>query len=142
MSYLVWLAVGVAFVICEIITVNYFFTLCLAFGSFAAAILAYFHATFLQCVLAFAAVSIISIFFIRPLLKKWMSKSPTVKSNVDELIGAHAIVTQDITPEKAGFVEVNGGTWLAEAASEIKAGEKVVVESISGVKVIVKKQQN
>ena len=140
MSWIVWLVLVIILVIVEIVTPTIFFSFCLAIGALAAAVASYFQVPVWVEVTVFTAVSIAAIYIIRPILKKWMSNMDSVKSNVDALIGASAIVTQDIAPGKAGFIEVSGGVWLAESDVEIKAGEKVIIESISGTKTLVKKQ--
>ncbi|MDR2191544.1 MAG: NfeD family protein [Endomicrobium sp.] len=139
MSWLVWLIIFIILVIVEMTTPTVFFSLCLAFGALAAGVISFFHVQIWVEVTVFTVASIAAIYIIRPMLKKWMSKMDSTKSNVDALIGAAAIVTQDIVPNKAGFIEAPGGIWLADAASEIKAGEKVIIESISGTKAFVKK---
>jgi membrane protein implicated in regulation of membrane protease activity len=139
MSWIAWLVIFILLVIVEMVTPTVFFSLCLAFGALGAAAISFFQVPFWTEASVFTVVSIASIYIVRPVLKKWMSKMDSVKSNVDALIGAAAVVTHDIAPDKTGFIEVSGGVWLAEAASEIKAGEKVVIESINGTKAFVKK---
>ena len=68
--------------------------------------------------------------------------SRTIKTNVDSLIGQTGLVTQDIDNLNAkGQVKVRGQIWTARSISDevkLHEGQKVSIESISGVKVIVK----
>jgi membrane protein implicated in regulation of membrane protease activity len=69
-----------------------------------------------------------------------MSKSETVNSNIDALIGATAIVTEKITPLKVGFVRVSGEIWRAESDIELEIGMTVKIENIVGTTLTVKKR--
>ncbi len=53
------------------------------------------------------------------------------------LIGATGVVTAELNP--GGRVFVHGETWNAESDTVISGGEKVVVESIDGLKIKVRK---
>jgi len=53
------------------------------------------------------------------------------------LIGATGVVTAELNP--GGRVLVHGETWNAESDTVISGGEKVVVESIDGLKIKVRK---
>jgi membrane-bound serine protease (ClpP class) len=53
------------------------------------------------------------------------------------LIGGRGIATTDLKPE--GVVEIRGELWSAIAERKIKAGEKIRVEAMEGMKVTVKK---
>ncbi|MBE6604472.1 MAG: NfeD family protein [Ruminococcaceae bacterium] len=91
--------------------------------------------------LVFVLLGLALVFATRPLCKK-LTKSKNTKTNVDALIGATALVTQEICNIKeTGEVKVNGLRWSARAvdpARVIAAGEEVEVLEIRGVKLIVK----
>jgi membrane-bound serine protease (ClpP class) len=53
------------------------------------------------------------------------------------LIGATGVVTAELNP--GGRVLVHGETWNAESDTVISGGEKVVVESVDGLKIKVRK---
>jgi membrane-bound serine protease (ClpP class) len=53
------------------------------------------------------------------------------------LIGATGVVTAELNP--GGRVFVHGETWNAESDTVISGGETVVVESIDGLKIKVRK---
>lgn len=139
MTWLTWIIIAIALVIMEVVTPSIFFFLCLGIGAFFAAIAAYFNVSNWLEFGVFAVMSVVSIYTIRPIFKKAMAKQETVKSNVDELVGAKAVVTGKILPSKAGFVKVQSEIWLAESDEEINEGETVIIQEVSGTKVIVKK---
>ncbi|GHT09183.1 hypothetical protein AGMMS49532_06390 [Endomicrobiia bacterium] len=68
-----------------------------------------------------------------------MSKSETVNSNIDVLIGATAVVTEKITPLKTGLVKVLGEIWRAESDIELETGEIVKIKNIDGTTLTVRK---
>ena len=88
----------------------------------------------------FIAVSAVALVATRPLVKKITNKT-VQPTNADRCIGQTAVVTEDIVNIDArGQVNVNGITWTARSAdgSEIKKDERVTVEKIEGVKLIVR----
>lgn len=88
----------------------------------------------------FIAVSTVALIATRPLVRKITQKT-VQPTNADRCIGQIAVVTDDIINiEGKGQVYVNGITWTARSAdgSEIKKDERVTVEKIEGVKLIVR----
>ena len=92
-------------------------------------------------ILILLIVSIVLLLFTRPLLVKKLQVGK-IRTNADSLVGETCFVTEDIDNIKStGSVRVNGLTWTARStddAVKIKKGEKVHVEAIEGVKLIVK----
>lgn len=83
----------------------------------------------------------VAFVFTRPFAAKHLMKN-VEKTNVDSLIGKEGIVKQEINNlEAQGVVKLSGMEWSARSAddSKIAAGEKVLVQSIDGVKLIVTK---
>lgn len=90
----------------------------------------------------FIAVSVIALVATRPLVRK-ATKSKMQPTNADRCIGQTAVVTEDINNiEGKGQVHVNGTTWTARSSdgSVFRKDERVTVEKIDGVKLIVKAQ--
>lgn len=88
----------------------------------------------------FVAVSAVALIATRPLVKK-ITKAKVQPTNADRCIGMVAVVTEEINNvEGRGQVHVNGVTWTARSldGSIFKKGERVIVERIDGVKLIVK----
>ena len=91
-------------------------------------------------VIVFLAVSLLLLFFTRPIAKKYYNNKRT-KTNVDSLIGEQCKVTETIDNfNEAGTVLLNGLEWTARSKDEtvIETGARVKVTAVDGVKVIVK----
>ncbi len=89
----------------------------------------------------FIAVSAAALVLTRPLAKK-LTKTNAQPTNADRCIGKIAVVTETINNIDAkGQVNVDGAIWTARSSdnSVIEKDEKVTVEKIDGVKLIVKK---
>ncbi len=80
-------------------------------------------------IIAFSLVSLIFfIFVIRFLIK---SRSVKIVSGVDEMVGSIAEVLE--SSEKGYRVRCHGELWYAESNSDLEIGQKVRVESLSGL---------
>lgn len=90
-------------------------------------------------VLLFLAGSAAALFVTRPLARRLQKGAPD-STNADRVIGAAAVVTQEIDNLQAtGRVSVMGSSWAARSQQEkrIPAGETVKILRIEGVKLIV-----
>lgn len=90
-------------------------------------------------IIVFLAVSLLLLFFTRPIAKKFYNNKRT-KTNVDSLIGEQCKVTETIDNfNGTGTVLLNGLEWTARSKDEkvIEAGARVRVCAVDGVKVIV-----
>lgn len=106
-------------------------------GALAALIATLFGAALWLQVVLFFGVSILLFCLLRPVLHK----SRSVATNADSNLGKTAVVTQDIDNlAGTGQVKISGVVWTARSAEEepIAAGSLVTIQSIDGVKVIVK----
>lgn len=135
-----WLVAGAVFIVIEIITMG-LTTIWFTFGAVFGALMAACSLPVWSQIIAFSFISLILLVFTRPWAKKYVN-SRIVRTNVDEMIGQTGIVTESIDNLNAkGQIKVNGQIWSAKSMSDdfsIKEGQKVKIESISGVKVIVK----
>ena len=134
MGLTIWLIITVILIVVEIITLG-LTSIWFAGGAFVAGLIS------LVQLLVFAVVSTLLFVFSRPFAAKHLMKN-VEKTNVDSLIGKEGIVKQEINNlEAQGVVKLSGMEWSARSAddSKIAAGEKVLVQSIDGVKLIVTK---
>ena len=140
MTVMYWLGAAAIFVVIEIITMG-LTTIWFAGGALVGAVMAAFSLPLWSQIIAFVIVSVILLILARPWALKYLN-SRTVRANADSLIGQTALVTQDIDNLNAkGQVKVEGQIWTARSISDdvqLHEGQKVMIESISGVKVIVK----
>ena len=135
-----WLIASAVFLLVEIMTLG-LTSIWFAGGAVVAAITALFGVPFWVQMLIFIVVTCLLFALPRPVAKRYLN-SKVQKTNTDALIGQTALVTQDIDNLNAkGQVKVEGQIWTARSISDdvqLHEGQKVMIESISGVKVIVK----
>ncbi len=135
-----WVVAALAFIILEIFTSG-FAVACFSVGCLVAAVSAAIapDVIWLQ-VLLFAVFSALAIFFVRPLVLKYMDKGEK-PSGADSFIGQTAKVLQDIPAGDKGRVYIIDSDWAAvsEDGSAIPAGEKVKIVARDGNIVTVKK---
>lgn len=135
-----WLAVIVVFVVLEVATeqlVSVWFII----GSVAAFVAALFNLSALWQIVIFFVVSAASLLALRPFLKSRIIPKNT-PTNSDRLIGMVAVVKETVNnQEGVGRVTVDGSDWAARSydGEIIEPGEKAVVQSIDGVKLIIQK---
>lgn len=134
-----WIVLLILLIVVEAVTAQ-MVTIWFAAGAAAAIVAELLNAqVWLQWVV-FIAVSAIALVATRPLVRK-LTKTRVQPTNADRCIGQTAVVTQEIDNVAGrGQVHVNGITWTARSAdgSVIGKDEKVTVEKIDGVKLIVK----
>lgn len=137
-TWYVWLILFLVFLGLEIMTTGVFFFICFSTGALFAMLFSLLGASFQVELIVFCVISLASILLIRPLFKKYIAKRKT-ETNVDSLIGAKAIVIEDIKVNDMGKIKVEGEIWLAVSKEDISKGETVTVESVDGTKLVVKK---
>ena len=97
----------------------------------------------LQAVI-FIVVSLLLLFFTRPVAVKYFNKD-RVKTNVESMVGRQAIVISEIDNlQGIGQATVGGQEWSARSADDqvnIAVGAVVTVVAINGVKLVVREQQ-
>ena len=136
-----WVIVLIAAVIVEIATTE-LTSVWFACGAFVALILNLFLQDKLIPVQisVFAVVSIVSIFVLRPILKKKMN-TETVPTNADALIGKLAIVTNPISVNYPGSVKIEGIEWTAICnQNSFEIGDLVEIVQITGNTMLIKEK--
>ena len=63
----------------------------------------------------------------------------THHTNIDKLIGKKGMVIRSITPDTAGMVRIDDEDWRATASQTLFEKDKIQVEAIEGVSLVVKK---
>lgn len=109
-------------------------------GAVGAAIVAWIGYGIWVQILVFTLLSLISMAVFRPIAMKYLNKEKE-KTNIDGVVGKTVVVTKEINNELAtGEVQLNGMSWTArsESGRVIPEEERVTVESVEGVKLIVK----
>lgn len=135
---IVWLALMVLLLILEAATAG-LTSIWFALGALAALIASFFGGALWLQLVWFFAVSLLTLWLTRPLALKYLNNR-RVATNADRVIGAEAVVTEDIDNiAGSGAVHVDGHEWTARSGSgaNIAKGAVVRVERIEGVKLIV-----
>ncbi len=147
MNYtILWLIALVLFIVVEIGTMG-LTTIWFAGGALVAVIAAVFGAPVALQIVLFLAVSLVLLYFTRPIAVRYFNKD-RVKTNAESLVGRQAIVTSEIDNlQGIGQVTVNGLEWSARMSEDnvkLAAGSVVNIVAINGVKLIVeeKKEEN
>lgn len=136
-----WLLICGFCLVAEIFTVSFllFFPGVAAFLTFIAAILG---ANLTIQVLIFVVSSSLMILFIRPLVAKFFKTKDTAM-NSTSIIGKTGMALKEVgDPNNIGQVKVAGEIWsaISEDSTIIEKGNPVSIVAISGVKLIVKKE--
>ena len=134
-----WLILFVILIILELCTIN-LTTIWFAFGALLAYVTSLFYDNVIIQTTVFLIVSVATLIFTRPIVKKYLLKKPS-RTNADMLIGKVWIVTKEIVKDNVGEVKIDGKYWSAKSNKRIKEGRKVEILSIEGVKLIVEKKE-
>ncbi len=135
-----WLAVLILAIIIEAISLG-LTSIWFAGGALVALAAAILNAPLWLQIILFFAVSLLLLFFTRPIAVKYFNKE-RIRTNVESLVGRQAIVISEIDNlQGIGQVTVGGQEWSARSYEEDKklsVGTVVNVVAVSGVKLIVK----
>ncbi len=139
---IIWLVVLVLSIGIEAATLG-LASIWFAGGAFVSLIASALGAPLAVQVILFFVVSLLLLFFTRPIAVKYFNKD-RIKTNVESLVGKQAIVTAKIDNLQGnGQVVVNGQEWTARSIDEgveIPEGAVVKIMAISGVKLMVKQE--
>lgn len=139
----IWLLVAAVFVVIEIFTSG-FAVACFSVGCVLASILAACNLSLTWQIVAFAAGTFLAFVFIRPFVMKYIDKKTNdndVRTNMDNIVGKTAVVTERIEEGGYGRVKIDGDDWKActDDGSAAETGEKVTVISYESIILTVKK---
>lgn len=135
----VWLGITIAAAILEMATTQ-LVSIWFAAGGVGALIACAVGAPFLIQLFVFILVTGVTLVFMRPLAKTALTVKKT-STNADRYLGKVAVVTKEINNTiGTGQVNVLGSIWTARSVdgAVIPVGQRAVVESIDGVKLIVR----
>lgn len=139
----VWLIVLVICLAVEIATLG-LTSIWFAIGALAATVAALLSLPLWMQNMLFIAVSLVLLFFTRPIAVKYFNKD-RIKTNAESLIGKQAIVISGIDNlQGTGQIMVSGQEWSARALDEAvkyPVGAVVEVTAIQGVKLIVRERK-
>jgi membrane protein implicated in regulation of membrane protease activity len=135
-----WLVVFILSIAVEAATLG-LASIWFAGGALTAMIAAAFHAPLAVQILLFFAVSLLLLYFTRPIAVKYFNKG-RVRTNAESIVGRQAIVTAQINNlQGVGQATVGGQEWSARSKDPnqvLEVGTVVKIVAIDGVKLIVK----
>lgn len=135
-----WLGLLILTIVVETLTMA-LTTIWFAGGAVVAILAGFLHAPIWLQVILFFLVSLLLLFFTRPVAVKYFNRD-RVKTNVESLVGRQAIVISEIDNlQGIGQVTVGSQEWTARSSDDkvrIPVGTVVDVLAINGVKLIVR----
>lgn len=138
-----WLALLIVLLVIEIITVG-LTSIWAAGGALAALILNIVGVPFAGQVIAFFVATFVLLYFTRPFAVKFIN-AQRVKTNYEGIIGKTIRIAEKVdNMSQMGMAVVNGQEWTVRAEQDediLEPGTIVKVVNISGVKLIVKKEE-
>lgn len=139
----VWLVVAVVFAALEAFTQG-LTSIWFAGGAVAAACTAVFTDSFLIQFIIGLAVSILLLYFTRPLAVRKFNRD-VVRTNIGAIIGQTGILQDDLVPGMQGTVKADNKLWTAVLAAGEDAASKdepVEIVAVEGVKLIVRRMSS
>ena len=134
-----WLFVAIAAVIIESVTCD-LVAIWFVPGALTAMLLSMFIPIMGVQIAIFLILSVVVLVLAKTVFKKYMPKARKNALNADAMIGARAVVTEEIDNlHGTGCVKVNGVAWTARSVdpeATIAEGCIVIVKQIEGVKLI------
>lgn len=137
---IIWFALFIGFLIFEVCTMG-LYTIWFSIGALAATGVSMGGGPIWLQIVVFFLLSLLLLIFTRPLAMKYFNKNRT-KTNIDAMLGKAVLVTQEIDNQKTqGEVLYEGMPWSARSMEDtvIPKGSRVRIESVEGVKVLVRK---
>lgn len=135
-----WLVLLIVALVIEVLTMG-LTSIWFTGGALAAILAELLQAPIELQIFLFMTVSLLLLFFTRPVAVRYFNKD-RVRTNAEGLVGRQAIVISEIDNlHGIGQVTVGGQEWSARSIDEserIPVGSVVVIVSISGVKLMVR----
>ncbi len=131
----IWFIIGLALILMEFLTPG-FYVIFFGFGAWVVATVSIFIDVSLSWqLLLFLVSSILMLFFLRTHLQKLFGVN-TVNDmdEEDEFIGEEGVVTEKITKNGMGKIELRGSHWDARAQCDIEVGTRVRVTARDSIR--------
>jgi len=134
----IWVALVIIFAVIEVFTLG-LTTVWFAIAALVMVFLSLLPIPLTVQILIFLVISALLLYFTRPLVKEKL-KIGREKTNVDSLIGKHALVVKTIGEFERGEAKINGQIWSARSEDNtvITEGSKCEILRIEGVQLIVR----
>jgi len=144
MEWWLWILLGLALLLGELVTPGGFYIIFFGLGALAVGILAGFEIAgpvWFQVIL-FSVFSVITLWLFRGRLLGLTQASR--RDDVDSLVGETAIVTEEIPVQGIGKAEMRGTSWSARNIGEkpLARGERCKVKRVEGLTIFVRAEQS
>lgn len=128
--WLIWLAVGVGFILAELMAPG-FIVLFFGIGALIAGATAFFGFSIQMQLVVFGVSSLVLLLLLRRYLSTVFRGSSAVDGDEEEdpAIGEQVEVVEPIAPPHSGRIKYQGSFWNAEAKVAIEAGSMVRIVS-------------
>jgi len=138
--FIMWCFLFLITVLFELLSPGLFLFLSFSCGCIAAACVNFFSLDMSVQLTIFTIMSLLSFILLRKFVSQSL-KGTVHPTNMDALIGKKGTVIQDIMPNQAGYVKINGEIWLSKSIYNelIQSGTIIEVLGVKGSHVIVKK---
>lgn len=132
MAWWLWVLLGIALLVVEMVTPGGLFALFFGIGALATAVVAALGAGDILQWLLFTALSIVLLATLRRTLQEKL-RAPHVA--VDAIVGEEVVLLGELPAGGEGQAELRGVPWKARAASGIplRAGQRCRVERLDGL---------
>jgi membrane protein implicated in regulation of membrane protease activity len=136
MSAIGWLVTAIVLLVIEMLAPGIFFFACFSVGGFAASLAAFLGCPDWAVCSIFFSVSVLLVFLVAPVAKRWMKKIPPTPVGLDSLEGQKAQVIEPIDPSTGkGQVRLsNGAIWRAVSSLHIAEGAQVEIICVTGTR--------
>ena len=137
-AWIIWLIIGVAAFIIEASTVS-LVSVWFGISAVIMAVLSLFIPSVFLQIIIYVILTAIILYLTKPVLGKFFNPE---KTNSGALIGKTVIVSEKVDNlGETGMVTVNGIGWRARALNDevIEKGEKVIINKIEGVTLIIER---
>jgi len=133
----IWIGLFILFLIIEGATMA-LVTIWFAFGALFAYLVSLLGAPFWLQFVLFLISTTLMLVLVFPFVRNKL-KVGKLKTNVDSLAGQKAVITEAIAFNTIGTASINGVLWSASGEGDFEIGETVVIESVKGNRLIVRK---
>ena len=141
MTSLLWVIVGLALLVFEVLTPGGFFTVFFGIAAFIVAVLVQLGVLETGAFqwLVFAVLGTVLLLALRPWVRR---RFETNTPKVDQMVGETAIALEDLDGNNRGKVEMRGSSWnaLYSGAGRVVKGDRLRVTRVDGLSLVVEKE--
>lgn len=144
MEWWLWILLGLALLLAEVVTPGGFYIIFFGVGAVVVGVLAGLKAAgplWFQFLL-FSLISVFALWLFRDKLLRLTQEGP--EQNIDSLIGETCVAAEDMAVNAVGKAELRGASWTARNAGDkpLARGQRCTVERVEGLTIFVRAEHN